>query len=155
FLPAPKRWCGSESCLSSPPPAEHPSASPSTPAVDSSGSRPRYQMECAGWLRKESDRKVLPRSSAAAERASRLPSALIPTSALFSESKHFTAPFLTGVPAPRARLTASRGRLAHFPLHPAVQDRFTQFPTVAEFKRGNFAFRDVTVQRIRRDAQIL
>src|SRR2546425_876399 len=55
----------------------------------------------------------------------------------------------------RARLTAPRGRLAHLAFHPAVQDRFTQFPTVAEFECGNFAFSDVTVQGIRRDAQIL
>src|SRR5690348_5853018 len=55
----------------------------------------------------------------------------------------------------RAKLPASRCGLAHFPFHPAVQYRFTQFPTVAEFKRGNFAFRDVTVQGIRGDSQIL
>src|SRR5882724_8441156 len=75
--------------------------------------------------------------------------------ALFSHSKHFAAPFLANVPISRDSLPPPRGRLTHLPFHPAVQDRFTQFPTVAEFKRGNFAFRDVTVQGIRGDAQIL
>src|SRR6202166_5038830 len=52
-------------------------------------------------------------------------------------------------------LPAPRVRLAHLPLHPAVQNRFTKFPTVAELECRNFAFSDVTVQRIRRDPQIL
>ena len=54
-----------------------------------------------------------------------------------------------------ARSSASPGRLAHLPFHPAVQNRFPQFPAVAKFKRGYFAFRNVAVQRIRADTQIL
>src|SRR3984893_18029233 len=45
--------------------------------------------------------------------------------------------------------------LAHLAFHPAIQDGFPKFPTIAEFKCGNFAFGDVTIQRIRRDSQIL
>src|SRR5882762_1141807 len=59
------------------------------------------------------------------------------------------------LPVSRARLPAPRSRLAHLSFHPAVQDRFAQFPTVAEFKRGNLALGDVTVQGIRGDTQIL
>jgi hypothetical protein len=46
-------------------------------------------------------------------------------------------------------------RLAHFAFHPAVQNRLTQFPTITKFECGNFALRDVTVQGIRGDPQIL
>src|SRR5215472_9883057 len=54
-----------------------------------------------------------------------------------------------------AKLAAPRVRLAHFAFHPTVEDRLPKFPTVAELERRNFAFRDVTVQGIRGDAQIL
>src|SRR6267143_7103951 len=75
---------------------------------------------------------------------------------LFPPNKLILRPlFLRTFPVTRAVLPAPRGRLAHFTFHPAVQDRFTKFPTVAEFKSGNFAFSDVTVQGIRGDAQIL
>src|ERR1700676_1482294 len=53
------------------------------------------------------------------------------------------------------KLSAPRMRLAHFAFHPAVQDRLTQFPTITKFECGNFAVRDVTVQGIRGDPQIL
>src|SRR4030081_402672 len=57
--------------------------------------------------------------------------------------------------ASKSELPAPRVRLAHLPLHPAVQNRFTKFPSVAQLERRYFAFSDVTVQRIRRDPQIL
>src|SRR5580704_7175022 len=56
---------------------------------------------------------------------------------------------------PVGKLSAPRMRLAHFAFHPAVQNRLTQFPTITKFECGNFAFRDVTVQGIRGDSQIL
>ena len=46
-------------------------------------------------------------------------------------------------------------RLADLAFHPAIQDGLPKFPTIAEFECGNFAFRDVTVQRVRGDSQIL
>src|SRR6202022_4663500 len=57
--------------------------------------------------------------------------------------------------ASKSELPAPRVRLAHLPLHPAVQNRFAKFPSIAEFECRYFAFSDVTVQRIRRDPQIL
>src|SRR6266404_2381749 len=45
--------------------------------------------------------------------------------------------------------------LAHLAFHPAIQDGFPKFPTIAEFECGNLAFSDVAVQRIRGDSQIL
>ena len=76
-------------------------------------------------------------------------------SAPFAQSQHIAAPFLASVPVAHASLTAPCRRLAHLAFHPAVQDRFTQFPTISKFECGNFALRDVTVQGIRGDAQIL
>src|SRR6202163_2584367 len=61
---------------------------------------------------------------------------------------------LSRVPC-NSELPAPRVRLAHLPLHPAVQNRFTKFPAVAQLECRYFAFGDVTVQRIRRDPQIL
>ena len=46
-------------------------------------------------------------------------------------------------------------RLADFAFHPAIQDGFPQFPTIAQLKCGNLAFGDVTIQGIRGDSQIL
>src|SRR5689334_9044426 len=73
----------------------------------------------------------------------------------FPPNSPIAASLLTVVLATRAGLPASPDRLAHFPFHPAVQDRFPQFPAVAKLKCGYLAFRNVTVQRIRGDTQIL
>src|SRR6201987_6046002 len=56
---------------------------------------------------------------------------------------------------PAHQLTSSGVRLAHLAFHPPIQDGLSEFPTVTEFERRNFAFRDVTVQGIRADPQIL
>src|SRR6266481_1663650 len=53
------------------------------------------------------------------------------------------------------QLTSPCLHLAHLALHPTVQDGLSEFPTVTEFERRNFAFRDVTVQGIRAYPQIL
>src|SRR3984893_3296796 len=77
-----------------------------------------------------------------------------PTSCLLfcPPSNHISWP-LSLSPAPR--LAAPHMCLAHLAFHPAVQDRLTKFPTIAELECGNLAFGDVTVQSIRGDPQIL
>src|SRR5215471_18623583 len=53
------------------------------------------------------------------------------------------------------RLAAPHMCLAHLAFHPAIQDRLAKFPAVAQLECRNLAFRDVAIQRVRRDPQIL
>src|SRR5438445_6971977 len=56
---------------------------------------------------------------------------------------------------PLHQLTSFCVHLAHLTFHPSIQNGLTQFPTVAKFECRNLAFRDVTVQGVRADPQIL
>src|SRR5271166_6899051 len=52
-------------------------------------------------------------------------------------------------------LSAFGYHLTHLTFHPPVQDRLSQFPTIAQLKRWYFTLRDVPVQRIWADSQVL
>src|SRR5215470_19078070 len=79
-----------------------------------------------------------------------------PTSCLpFPPSNAILQPLYFQQILPIRTLTATSSYLAHFAFHPTVEDRLPKFPTISEFERGYFAFRDVTVQGIRGNPQIL
>src|ERR1700756_1773049 len=69
---------------------------------------------------------------------------------LFPPNNDITRPL-----SPTPAKLAAPLHLTHLAFHPAVQDGFPKFPTVAKLECGNLAFSDVTVQRIRGDSQIL
>src|SRR5713226_1061382 len=46
-------------------------------------------------------------------------------------------------------------RLAHHPLHPAIQNGLLQLPAVPQFERGHLPFGNVAIEGVGRDAQIL
>src|SRR5207244_12921455 len=55
----------------------------------------------------------------------------------------------------RPGLPASPDCEGHLSLHPAVQDGLPQLPAIAKLKRRYLPLRDVTVERIRGDTQVL